>query len=184
MSTQTTIISGTDRVPSHTRTLADFVVEEFRASSNGAVGLIDLAQLQGRFLLPGDYGADQQSEEVRKVQDELIVPATAFYIIVPEYNGSFPGVLKYFLDACSVRHYKESFAGKKAAILGLATGRAGNLRGMDHLTAVLQYLDITVMPNRLPISRVGGLIRDGRLADEQTAATLRSHIVDFVAFCR
>lgn len=180
----TSIIACTDRVPSHTRTLANFVFEEFKTSAQGRFGLVDLALPEGRFLLPGDYSADKQSEEIRKIQDDLIIPATAFYFIVPEYNGSFPGVLKYFLDACSVRSYKESFSGKKAAILGLATGRAGNLRGMDHLTAVLQYLDITVMPNRLPVSRVGGLIHDGRLADEQTSAAIRRHIADFIAFCR
>lgn len=184
MSQLTAIISGTDRVPSHTRTLADFVVEEFHALGLENSGLIDLASFEGSFLLPGDYGPDKQSHLVRSVQDELVVPASSFYFIVPEYNGSFPGVLKYFLDACSIRHYKESFNGKKAAILGLATGRAGNLRGMDHLTAVLQYLNVTVMPNRLPVSRIGDLIRDGRLVDEQAQVTVRRHIADFVAFCR
>lgn len=180
----TSIVSGTDRVPSHTRTITSFVAVEFRACDLGSTGLIDLALLKERFLVPGDYAAEKQSEEVRNIQDEFVIPASNFYFVVPEYNGSYPGVLKYFLDACSVRKYKESFAGKKAAILGLATGRAGNLRGMDHLTAVLQYLDITVMPNRLPISRVGGLVQDGRLVDEQTEAIIRRHIADFVAFCR
>jgi NAD(P)H-dependent FMN reductase len=48
-----------------------------------------------------------------------------------------PGSLKLFIDACSVREYKQNFKGKKAALVGIASGRAGNLRGMDHLTGVM-----------------------------------------------
>jgi chromate reductase len=69
------------------------------------------------------------------------------------------------------------------ALLGVASGRAGNLRGMDHLTGILNYLGAIVMPDKLPISRIGELLdAEGQLNDELTLATMRLHAEEFVHF--
>jgi chromate reductase len=79
-------------------------------------------------------------------------------VVSPEYNGSFPGVLKLFLDALSVKDYKKTFSGKRVSLIGVASGRAGNFRGMEHLTGIFNYLNMIVMPNKLPISSVEKVI--------------------------
>jgi chromate reductase, NAD(P)H dehydrogenase (quinone) len=178
-----TLISGTNRQPSQTGILSRYAASCFVEQSREELGMIDLAVLPEPFLKGQGYQPEDQSEAIRDTQDAWILPARAFYLVVPEYNGSFPGVLKYFLDACTVRAYKDSFNGKKAAILGLSSGRAGNLRGLDHLTGILHYLNVQVMPNRLPVSRVEGLVRDGRLADEASARLVCEHVEEFLQFC-
>src|SRR5690606_4596895 len=60
----------------------------------------------------------------------LFETADNFIIVMPEYNGSFPGVLKLVIDSCN----PEIFKHKSFALVGVSSGRAGNLRGMDHLT--------------------------------------------------
>jgi len=91
--------------------------------------------------------------------------------------------VKLFIDACSIRNYADNFKGKKAAIVGVAAGRAGNLRGMEHLTGVLNYLGTTIMPNRLPISSIGGLLdEDKKLKDEATQKALQGFVEGVVAF--
>ena len=44
---------------------------------------------------------------------EIVTKTDKFIFVIPEYNGSFPGVLKVFIDACS---FPESFYEKKAAL--------------------------------------------------------------------
>lgn len=177
-----TIISGTNRKENQSLILAQHAALTFQNEGVQAVNLLDLQILDGSLLLRGSYEADDQSDQIRTIQDNLIIPASKFYFIVPEYNGSFPGILKFFLDACSVRDIKPSFGGKKAAILGVSSGRAGNLRGMDHLTGILNYLNVTVMPNRLPVSQVGGLIEADQLDDARTRQLVADHVRDFLQF--
>lgn len=178
-----TVISGTDRTSSHTAILAEYVVELVRLKTGIAPRLLDLTQLNPPLLMDGLYKPESQSVQLRDVQDQYITPASALYMVIPEYNGSFPGILKYFIDACSVRNYVPTFHGKKVAILGLSTGRAGNLRGLDHITGILQYLNIIVMPNRLPVSRVETLVQDGVLTDSYTQSTISAHVDEFINFC-
>lgn len=89
-------------------------VQETIEQAGQHVGLLDMRILEAPLLISGDYGPSDQSPQVTTIQDELIIPADKFYFVVPEYNGSFPGILKFFLDACSVREMKRSFAGKKS----------------------------------------------------------------------
>ncbi len=177
-----TVISGTNRKANQSLILAQHAILAFQKGGLHPVKLLDLQELEGPLLIQGSYSPEDQSAQVKSIQDSLVIPADKFYFVVPEYNGSFPGILKFFLDACSVREMKASFAGKKAAILGVSSGRAGNLRGMDHLTGILNYLNVTVMPNRLPVSQVSGLIEENQLDDERTRQLVSDHILDFLQF--
>lgn len=122
---------------------------------------------------------NRRSENFQQLLNEFIIPAQKFVFIAPEYNGSFPGILKVFLDAI----HPDTNRGKKAALVGTAGGRAGNLRGMDHLTDVLHYLHIHVHPNKLPISGITGLLgADGRISDEYTLRMLEKHVQDIINY--
>ncbi|MES2138357.1 MAG: NADPH-dependent FMN reductase [Bacteroidota bacterium] len=119
----------------------------------------------------------RRSDKFQELLDKYIIPSQKYVIIAPEYNGSFPGILKTFIDAM----HPELLRGKKVALIGVSSGRAGNLRGMDHLTGILHYLGLHVHPNKLPISSVLSLLDDnGNLKDENTIKVLEKHALDFV----
>lgn len=119
----------------------------------------------------------RRSDKFQELLDKYIIPAQKYVIIAPEYNGSFPGILKTFIDAM----HPELLRGKKVALIGVSSGRAGNLRGMDHMTGILHYLGLHVHPNKLPISSVLSLLDDnGNLKDENTIKALEKHALDFV----
>jgi NAD(P)H-dependent FMN reductase len=102
-----------------------------------------------------------RSNSMIKFEKEFLIPSKNFIFIVPEYNGSYPGVLKSLIDLSSI---KECWYGKKALLTGVATGKGGNIRGMEHLTGSLNYLQVFVHPNRLPISMVHELMgEDGKI---------------------
>ena len=119
---------------------------------------------------------NKRSESFQQLLEEYILPVQKFVIVAPEYNGSFPGILKIFLDAI----HPDLNRGKKVALAGVASGRAGNLRGMDHLTGILNYLGMHVHPNKLPISNVLTLINaEGELVEENTLKVIEKQLVDF-----
>jgi NAD(P)H-dependent FMN reductase len=134
------------------------------------------------WFFPEMYQKGKQAKSLRELQDKYILPADKFVYVISEYNGGFPGAIKIFLDGCSVRKLNESFQDKKAALVGVATGRAGNLRGMDHLAGVLNHLGTVVLPNKVPISRIKSLMdKEGKVVDENTVKTLTSQARELLA---
>ena len=131
--------------------------------------------------LPVDFTAtdlyNKRSENFQQLLNEYIVPVNKFVFIVPEYNGSFPGILKTFIDSI----HPDINRGKKVALVGVSSGRAGNLRGLDHLTGILHYLGLHILPNKQPISSVLTLLNEnGTLKDENTIKALEKQIGEFV----
>jgi chromate reductase, NAD(P)H dehydrogenase (quinone) len=178
-----TVISGTNRKNSEALDFARYYAETLKKLSPEEVKLLPLEEIPHDWFHPSMYDKNGQSPSLGAIQDEYMVPAGKFVFVVPEYNGSFPGVLKLFLDGCSVRAYNETFKGKKAALLGIATGRAGNLRGMDHLTGILHYFGVTVLPNKLPVSSIHKLKdSEGQISDPYTREVIENQAKEFLAF--
>ncbi|CAN5518336.1 hypothetical protein BH09BAC6_BH09BAC6_34380 [soil metagenome] len=122
----------------------------------------------------------QYDAAFEKIENEILIPSSHFIIISPEYNGSFPGVLKLLFDN-SRSH--EIWFHKKALLTGVATGKAGNLRGMDHLADVLNYLKITVHPNKLPISVVNSVVdSEGKIIDKSTLKAINQQLDEFISW--
>lgn len=179
-----TIFSGTNRKNSNSTKLAFQLFEFFKKNTDDEVKFFSLADLPQDMLNIDMYGSGNQSVALSKIQDEYFIPANKLYFVIPEYNGSFPGVLKLFIDACSTRSYKETFHGdKKAALLGISSGRAGNLRGLEHFAGVLNYLQITVMPPHQPLATIEKFIGpDGLISDAETLLAIENHARKFINF--
>ncbi|WMX13555.1 NAD(P)H-dependent oxidoreductase [Aureispira sp. CCB-E] len=178
-----TVFSGTNRKNSRTQLIASYIYEQLKAQTEEEVQLFCLEDLPHDFLHADMYSEAGQSKALASIQDQYLVPANKFYFVVPEYNGGIPGALKLFIDACSVRKYVDSFhGGKKAALVGVSAGRSGGLRGLEYMTGFLNYLKITVLPNRLPISLIEMLLTDDALTDEGTQKALQQQITEFLEF--
>ncbi len=96
-----------------------------------------------------------RNEEMINIENQYLIPAEKFIFILPEYNGSFPGVLKLLIDNADI---KKAWWYKKAILIGLADGRGGNLRGLDHLTSILHYLKVNVFYHKIIISKVNQML--------------------------
>lgn len=164
-----TIISGTNREGSNTFKIA----QQYQRL---------LAEKGIRAHLLSLEGLDILKRNVKFIQleQEVLIPSTKFIFVSPEYNGSIPGILKLMLD---ISDYKKVWQGKKALLTGISTGRAGNLRGMEHLTGILHYMQVIVHPNKLPISRVDKLLNGaGILRDTETLRAIDIQLDEFIAF--
>ena len=164
-----TIISGTNRPGSHTEKVAKQYQKIFSAKGIDA----KIFSLQNLDVL-------EKNPDFLKAENEFLVPSQKFIFIIPEYNGSFPGVLKAMMDISDIR---KTWWGKKALLTGVSTGRAGNLRGMDHLTGVLNYVRMIVHHNKLPISVIDKVMdEDGTITDKNTLLAIDQQVDEFINF--
>ena len=177
-----TVISGTNRKNSKTKIVAETYLSLFKEATDEEVKLLALCELPDDLIKESMYMADGQSEGIVKLQDELIIPVEKFFIVSPEYNGGMAGILKLFIDAISVRNYQATFKAKKIGLAGVASGRAGNLRGMDQLTGIFNHVGSIVMPNKLPLSGIGNITDGNGVTDEGTLKAMQAQVESFVAF--
>lgn len=161
-----TVISGTNRTNSRTLKVAQYYFEHLKQYSEN----VQLLSLENLDILC-------RSERLREVEQQLLIPSDKFVIIMPEYNGSFPGVLKLLFDQSDIQ---KCWWYKKALLVGLADGRGGNSRGLDHLTSILHYLKMNVFYNKLPLSKIREeLSPEGKFLNEKTVEAIEEQIKGF-----
>lgn len=174
--TMITIISGTNRVGNKSIIVAKEYLNHYEKTGVEAQ-LYDLKDLPTDFS--SAWTRDKQSPDFQKQVEKYFRGIPKLLLVVPEYQGTFPGILKLVFDAVHPNDLK----GKKVAMTGLGAGRAGNLRGMDHLSGAFHYLGITVFPFHLPLSKINDIIdQQGVLHDQVTIDAIHKHADGFAAF--
>jgi NAD(P)H-dependent FMN reductase len=170
------VISGTNRPGANTRKIAGVVEQHLEACSE-EVRLLDLGELPAEIFLPSSY---QQKPEAFEAYQHTVLSATGILTVVPEYNGSFPGILKYFLD---MLQFPASLYERPAAFVGLSSGRWGGLRAVEQLEMVFQYRHAHLYGKRCFIPHVATVIDgDGLLTDRDVEDRLRATVEGFVRF--
>mgnify|MGYP005854892805 CR=1 FL=1 len=145
------VLSSTNRPESLTLELATLYLTELsRLVPERKAELVDLSQLPVDFIASDLYG---NRSAAFRADEQRFIEATHLIFVVPEYNGSLPGILKLWIDAITYG----LFAGKQAALVGLAAGMFGNARGLDHLSGILNYLQVTTLPYRIHLAKADQL---------------------------
>jgi NAD(P)H-dependent FMN reductase len=164
------IISGTDRADSRTEQIAR-AIQVMVTEQGIASDLLSLRSLPRDLDKLGLYGGE--SPAMQLLIDRHLKPYDKLLFVLPEYNGSIPGMLKVFVDAVHPR----DFHGKHAALVGVSDGHAGNLRGLDHFQAILNYLRVDVLWLKPKLSHVDKLVDTlGAVTDERAIRQLHDLI--------
>lgn len=174
---QITIVSGTNREDSYTYKVAEYYYKILKECYNiGDVLLADFRHLPQNIAFEEVYG--KRTKAFDEFIAKYITKADKFFWIVPEYNGSFAGITKVFIDAV----HPTNFYYKKVCITGVASGRAGNLRGIDQLAMIFQYLRMNVFYNKLPISRIEEVWDNGKPKNTEQEKAIIEQIHQFLAY--
>lgn len=164
-----TIIAGTNRTDSMTLKMANIYHRILSAQTED----VQLLSLENRQVW-------ERGPAMLALEREYLLPATKFLFVMPEYNASFPGILKVMMDNSDV---KKCWWYKKAALVGLSDGRAGNLRGLEHMTAILNYLKVNVLYNKLVLSRIGEEVDEaGNILKPVTEKLIHTQVEEFLNF--
>ncbi len=164
-----TIIAGTNRKGSNTKKVA----QQYQT-------LLQEKNIESKLLALEDVNIFERTTEFERIENDFLKVADKFIFVLPEYNGSYPGILKLLIDNSDVG---KVWPNKKALLVGVASGRAGNLRGMEHFTGALMHVKMTVHPNRLPLSSIHTLLNEkGEITDAGTLKTINAQLDEFVNF--
>ena len=171
-----TLIVGTNRPGSNTRRIARHL-EDIYTGLKVPLHVLDLA-----LLPPEVFSSSSYAEKPKSFQpfSEAILRSAGLHVVTPEYNGSVPGVLKYFIDMLK---FPESFERRPVCFTGLSAGIWGALRPIEQLQAIFGYRNAWLFPERVFLPRINDLLDDaGRLKDGELVQRLQSQAEGFVDF--
>lgn len=175
MSARILVFAGSARAGSLNKKLARVAAAAVRAAEAEAT-LIDLADYPMP-LYDGDLEASEGlPASARKLKD-LFIAHQGLLIVSPENNASVSALLKNTLDWISRQDGSESglipYRGKVAALAGASPGALGGLRGLTHLRAILQTLNVLVLSEQVALGRAHEAFNeDGSLKDAKQQAAL------------
>jgi len=179
-------IVGSLRQDSYNRQLA---TEAGRILADRVRGLVEFELLEYSDvpLLNQDmeYPAPVAVKRVRGI----VQSADGIWFFSPEYNHSFPGVLKNLIDWLSrpiSSTEPQVLSGKPAAVSGIALGMYGTGIAQDHLITLISLLNMKVMNQpRLTIpNAVQQTYQNGRLALASSAPLLEKQAEAFLTFIK
>ncbi|UXP30811.1 NAD(P)H-dependent oxidoreductase [Reichenbachiella agarivorans] len=154
------IISGTNRKNSVSKKIAHIYQTILEAKGEQAT-IISLEDLPIDFMGTALYENSGKNELFNPFR-ELIAQSQKMIFVVPEYNGSFPGVLKAFIDGMK---YPDSFRDKKAALVGLSSGIQGAGLALSHLTDIFNYCGMHVLAQKPKLSRIEQNLTENKLSE-------------------
>lgn len=170
------IISGTNRPGSNTRKVTARV-EAIYQTLGVKTQLLDLAELPPEIFLPTAYA--EKPAAFKKFTDAILA-ADGLVIVTPEYNGSVPGILKYFIDMLP---FPESFEQRPVCFVGLAAGIWGALRPVEQLQAIFGYRNAFIFPERVFMPGIGKLLNAaGQFTSPDMEKRLSNQATGFVGF--
>jgi NAD(P)H-dependent FMN reductase len=161
------VVSGSVRIASNTGRVAALMGEVLRA--RGAV--VDDVDPRGfPLLVPGVAGQEAEAAALTADLQQRVRASAGVILVTPEYDGSYSAVLKVLIEHLG---YPSVLAGKPVAIVGVASGRVGAARAVDHLRGLCLHIGAIVLPRPRSLAVVHRLFDDqGRCVDAATAASL------------
>ena len=171
-----TLIVGTNRPGSNTRKVAA-QIEAIYTELKVPVHVLDLAKLPPEIFAPTAYAEKPKSFQPFA---DAVLQATGLHVVTPEYNGSVPGVLKYFIDMLK---FPESFEQRPVCFTGLAAGIWGALRPVEQLQAIFGYRNAHIFPTRVFMPQINNLLNaEGKIKDAELLARLKAQADGFAGF--
>jgi len=171
------IISGTNRKEAVSPTIAK-IYAQMVETEGLAAEVIYLRDLPDDFLVSALYENAGNNSEFN-VMREKMKQAKKFVFILPEYNGSFPGVLKAFIDGLD---FPSTFTDKKCALVGVSAGMLGSSHAMSHLTDILNYCGTHVLARKPRLTKISEFLNEGKLNNESYNSQLQKQIKELIKF--
>jgi NAD(P)H-dependent FMN reductase len=159
------IIVGSTRQGRVTDKVAQWVANEAANLADTTIEVVDLKDYPLPFFdeaVSPQYNPNRQPAPAVKTWLDKLADADAYVIVSPEYNRSYPGVLKNALDFVDFQ-----FANKPIAIV--AHGSTGGAQAVASLRITLPGLQTVTVPGATFFAGQAGQMLDdsGELTDEE-----------------
>jgi NAD(P)H-dependent FMN reductase len=163
------VILGTVRQGRNSENVAHFVAEQVCMRSDVETEIIDLRSLS--------FPIDDEGEAIKDPAfSAAMARADGIILVVPEYNHSFPGLLKHALDT----NLKE-YIHKAVGVCGVSAGGFGGTRVVQSLLPVLRELGLVTIFWDGNFSNAYSLFDEaGRITDPSYAPRMQKFIAELV----
>jgi NAD(P)H-dependent FMN reductase len=167
------VILGTARQGRESEHAARFVFEQTKKRAGVETELIDVRTLPMRLDDAGEQMKDPAFSATIERCDGLI-------IVTPEYNHSYPGLLKHALDM----NLKE-YIHKAVGICGVSAGPFGGARVIEHLLPVMRELGLVTIFEDVNFGKIGTLFDErGNLLDQNYVSRLDKFLNELIWMAR
>jgi len=167
------VILGTARQGRESEHAARFVFEQTRKRAGVETEFIDVRSLPMRLDDAGEQMKDPAFSATIERCDGLL-------IVTPEYNHSYPGLLKHALDM----NLKE-YIHKAVGICGVSAGSFGGARVIEHLLPVMRELGLVTIFEDVNFGKIGTLFDErGNLLDQNYVRRLDKFLDELIWMAR
>ena len=167
-------LQGSVRPGSNTATALALVADEVQKHPGVSLEIIDPTHLH--LLLPG-----QGTTEDAKRMQQVVAAADGIILATPEYHGSFSSVMKLLIDNLG---HPSKLSGKPVALLGVAAGRIGAIKALEHLRSVASHVGALVLPGPISVAGVRHVFdEEGQARDDAVAGRIRGvapALIDYI----
>lgn len=169
------ILSATDRPGSNAMKVSKYA-EQF-LTKKAETKIFSLRDFPVQDVAGGKYG--NTPESVKRFNKEFL-EADGILFVIPEYNGGFPGILKFFYDYLP---FPEALEKMPVSLIGEAAGAFGALRPVEQFEQLLKYRKAHIYPERMFIQRVNDTFdREKGLSNKTLQGLLESQLENFPDF--
>jgi NAD(P)H-dependent FMN reductase len=167
-------VLGTARQGRLSGPVAHFVFEEVSKREDVTTELIDIRNLR--------ISCDDAGEALKDAQFSATVSrADGLVLVVPEYNHSFPGLLKHVLDS-----NLEEYIHKAVGVCGVSAGPFGGARMIQNLLPVLRELGLVTIFWDVYFGMAGKLFdpATGKITDPAYVGRLKKFVDELIWMAR
>jgi chromate reductase, NAD(P)H dehydrogenase (quinone) len=165
------IIVGTNRPGAITKQVAAYYAAQLQ-KHNISYQIVDLELLPANFTVAALYANAGKNAAFSALRDQVELADSCVFII-PEYNGSFPGVLKAFIDGFS---FPSPMVHKTVALVGISNGSQGGALALSHFTDILNYLGVNVLAQKIRIPDMKNNFQKGEITNTMLNTLLNDQI--------
>lgn len=171
------IIISTNRINSLSAAVGEYYAKLLR-ENNQPNQTLSLTSLPNDFITTALYENQGKNAAFNQLK-QVVEQANKYVFIVPEYNGSFPGILKTFIDGLD---FPGPFQHKKCALVGVSKGPGGGLMGLSHLTDIFHDLKMHVLPEKVYLRNITDSSLETILANTRYQQLLQSQAEELITY--
>ena len=168
-------VRGSIRPGNYTAMALDLVVNEFTSAENVSVQVFDPSDMD----LP-EPGEDRDTPDALRLQ-EAVSDAMGVVLSTPEYHGSYSSVIKRVIENLG---FPSVLKEKPIALLGVAAGRIGAIKSIDHLQGVCLHVGALVLPGSVSVASCRDVFDEhGNCTDPQVETFIRglgTNLLDYI----
>jgi FMN reductase len=167
-------VNGSARAGSYTGKALALVQDELL--KNKRVNLTSLDATQLKLAIPGTRVEASDDERIQ----EAVANCDGILLATPEYHGSFSSSMKLIIENLG---FPSTLKGKPIALLGVAAGRIGAIKSLEHLRSVCSHVGALVLPRTVSIARVRTVFDEkGQCLDPEVKKEIRNLAAELVKY--